>query len=340
MSKITALKKTFKGNSTSSGKKKLKADIEQLESELKIKHEDEIRRYNILYGDKDNEASKSVHTGESDGEEKGNHSDGGNSTKDELEADEDKGKAKGKGKGRGKGSKSDVPKVETSKQDDIEANINLSGLSLYKNTGGGFTSKSQQRKMKKQKKMEEMMLEAEKEALDMPNYEELESAAIKNTLKQDNLRMYEIKADGHCLYSAISYVLKAEKNKEYSVSELRRIAGDYIRDNMNDFAPFMDIDMDDEQAFLEHIDEIKYTALWGGQIEITALSQALGIEIHIYSASNDYYSSGAGGYKCTVLKIGEGSERGTTESGEAVKLSFHKHAYGLGEHYNAVLRNQ
>ena len=58
--------------------------------------------------------------------------------------------------------------------------------------------------------------------------------------------------------------------------------------------------------------------MWGGQFEIQALSQALERPIHILQTGSP------------LLIIGQ---EFTTEP---VFLSYHKHAYVLGEHYNSL----
>ena len=56
----------------------------------------------------------------------------------------------------------------------------------------------------------------------------------------------------------------------------------------------------------------------GGHLELQAISQALDVAIEVYSADQP------------VVKIGEDKE------GAPLRLAYHLHAYGLGEHYNSV----
>jgi len=53
-------------------------------------------------------------------------------------------------------------------------------------------------------------------------------------------------------------------------------------------------------------------------LELQAISQALDVAIEVYSADQP------------VVKIGEDKE------GAPLRLAYHLHAYGLGEHYNSV----
>jgi OTU domain-containing protein 6 len=59
-------------------------------------------------------------------------------------------------------------------------------------------------------------------------------------------------------------------------------------------------------------------AEWGGQLEITALCAALHCAILVHSAA------------APVVKMGEDS------AAVVINLTFHRHYYALGEHYNTV----
>lgn len=54
---------------------------------------------------------------------------------------------------------------------------------------------------------------------------------------------------------------------------------------------------------------------WGGQVELRALSKLFDTRIYVHSANGE-------------LVMGEGEH--------AVHLSYHRHAYALGEHYNSL----
>lgn len=65
------------------------------------------------------------------------------------------------------------------------------------------------------------------------------------------------------------------------------------------------------------------SAEWGGQLEIKALSECLQRPIFVYEAN------------APVVKMGE--EFYNPHSPEQpIRLTYHKHYYALGEHYNSV----
>lgn len=65
---------------------------------------------------------------------------------------------------------------------------------------------------------------------------------------------------------------------------------------------------------------MKSTAAWGGQVELQALTHLLKAAIRVYSADAP-----------PVLMGDEAPEA------QILHLSYHKHEYTLGEHYNSVV---
>lgn len=69
------------------------------------------------------------------------------------------------------------------------------------------------------------------------------------------------------------------------------------------------------------------TASWGGQLELGALAQALKKHIIVYAASGPVIEMGKEYVNEEARVLGAGS----------IRVSFHKYAFGLGEHYNSVV---
>jgi OTU domain-containing protein 6 len=67
------------------------------------------------------------------------------------------------------------------------------------------------------------------------------------------------------------------------------------------------------------------TACWGGQIEIQALSEALKTPIEVYAADQD------------VLTMGELYGGALGNGLQPLRVTYHRHYYTLGEHYNSVV---
>lgn len=67
--------------------------------------------------------------------------------------------------------------------------------------------------------------------------------------------------------------------------------------------------------------EVEATASWGGQLELGALAQALKKHIVVYSASGPDVEMGKEYVSENLI----------------LRISFHRHAFGLGEHYNSVV---
>ncbi|RKO92483.1 hypothetical protein BDK51DRAFT_18214, partial [Blyttiomyces helicus] len=176
---------------------------------------------------------------------------------------------------------------------------------------------------RKAAQMAEMRKEAQEEASNTVNMREVEDAAIGAMIRPLKMIVHEISADGHCLYNAIADQLRRHNAPDaLSYKDLRKLAAEEMRANSNDYLPFLVDDNGDmltPGGFEKYCSDLTNTAVWGGQLEIRALSKALQRQIHVVQMNTP------------LLKIGE------EMVGEPLTLSYHRHAYGLGEHYNSLI---
>ncbi|XP_060806462.1 deubiquitinase OTUD6B [Amyelois transitella] len=189
-------------------------------------------------------------------------------------------------------------------------------------------SKAQKRrdkKMQQEKEREEQIKQQEKENIHGPRNKEIQ--AINAKLKQRNLKIFSIPSDGDCLYKAVAHQLSLKRQQNFSIEELRNKVADYIKENKHDFIPFMSnsetYEMLTDQEFEEYCEKIRSTKVWGGQIEIRALSSSLKCPINIIQASGP-----------------ETIEQGKEFVGDPLILAYHRHMYKLGEHYNSTCLNE
>lgn len=52
-----------------------------------------------------------------------------------------------------------------------------------------------------------------------------------------------------------------------SVQQLRNLAADYMRSNMDDFLPFMD-EVENEEQYMKYCEDVQRTSAWGSQLEV------------------------------------------------------------------------
>ncbi|KAJ3155550.1 OTU domain-containing protein 6B [Geranomyces variabilis] len=184
-------------------------------------------------------------------------------------------------------------------------------------------NKAQLRKQRKIEEFEAMRRAAAEEAANSVNTKEVEDEAIAELLAPMNLRVKQIPPDGHCMYSAIADQLgvhAGDHTKTYK--EMRILAAGFLRSHPDDFIPFLvnsNGDMFTNEEFALYCNEVEGSAAWGGQTELQALARALGRPIHIVQAGTP------------TLVVGE------QFTSEPLFVSYHKHAYGLGAHYNSLL---
>lgn len=186
-------------------------------------------------------------------------------------------------------------------------------------------SRAQKRRNKKEneaKEREKRITEQAEKNKDGPRVQEINT--IKQVLKSMNLKLHNIPADGNCLYLAINHQLQVTGRSTYSVSDLRKVTADFMRRNKDDFLPFMCNELDEseivsEEQFLNYCKDVANTKLWGGQLELKALSNILKCPIKVIQAS------------------GPPTLQGETFQGPELTLTYHRYLYRLGEHYNSTL---
>ena len=106
-----------------------------------------------------------------------------------------------------------------------------------------------------------------------------------------------------------------------TVADLRQQCADYMRQNADDFAPFIAADEHSKATNLaEYTDEIEKTAIWGGELEIQALAKVWSVQVVLYSA------------EAQTVKINV-----ENETLPVLQFAFHRHMYSLGSHYNSVV---
>ncbi|KAF2260912.1 OTU domain-containing protein 6B [Lojkania enalia] len=178
---------------------------------------------------------------------------------------------------------------------------------------------------------EALATQAADEAANLPDLREQERARMKEYLGKHGLQEKEIRADGHCLYSAVADQMEMtgldvkprilpKINVEDGVPAykiVRHAAAGFIEQNPDDFVPFM------EEPLEQYLKKIRETGEWGGHMELIALAKTYGVQINVLHGDG------------RVDKIEpEGANSG--EGPEEIWLGYYKHNFGLGEHYNSL----
>lgn len=95
----------------------------------------------------------------------------------------------------------------------------------------------------------------------------------------------------------------------------------FVIENADDFLPFLTTESGDlftQSDFDKYCCDLEKTTTWGGHLEIKALSHVLNQPIIVMQSNGP------------VITVGEGCH------GDPVTVVYHRHAFGLGEHYNSV----
>jgi OTU domain-containing protein 6 len=208
------------------------------------------------------------------------------------------------------------------------ASLAVDDEALSQSKGGKKPNRQKARLARRAAERQEEVAKAEEEASNMPDLRAKEQETMDAAIKSKGLRMKEIRADGHCLYSAVADQLSERSiglrlsirpsmvEGEEPYRTVRRTAAEYITKNKDDFEPFL------EEPLSAYVRKVGETGEWGGQLELLALAKAYGVNISVLD--------GNGG----VHEI-EGAQDGKSEE-RRIWLAYYRHGFGLGEHYNSL----
>ncbi|KAK7114801.1 deubiquitinase OTUD6B-like [Littorina saxatilis] len=183
-------------------------------------------------------------------------------------------------------------------------------------------SRAQKRRDKKTAKDRERDVRVKEAAItNLQGPRHQENLKLQALLLQRGLKIHQIPSDGNCMYNAVKHQVNQRGHRETNES-LRQKTADLMRSKQDDFLPFLTHpetgDPYTPEKFEQYCEEVATTTAWGGHLELRAMSEALSMPMEVVQAE---------GPKVTV---------GEEYSGTPVTLVYHRHALGLGEHYNSV----
>lgn len=199
---------------------------------------------------------------------------------------------------------------------------NLSG---HSHSNGKKISKAQKRRDKLAEKARLRLDAIEKqEEENKEGARQKEIEAIRDNLRSRDLALYDISSDGDCLFAGVRHQLISKQAREMSIQELREGATGILRQNREDYLPFliaMDCASMNESDPMEHYCHVmESTSAWGGDMELRALSDLLETPIEI------------------IQWQGAPIFFGTHFDKPPLVLTYHRHIYGLGAHYNSTVQ--
>uniref|UniRef100_A0ACD5YKB2 Uncharacterized protein n=1 Tax=Avena sativa TaxID=4498 RepID=A0ACD5YKB2_AVESA len=226
--------------------------------------------------------------------------------------------------------------AESSEKGNLDTLVKaIAGVSVSSNADSAKQpGKAARRRDKKAKEEAAREQRIQEEQSNLVSDRMVEDEKLEKRLEPLGLTIHEIKPDGHCLYRAIEnqLLLHSRGTTQYNHQELRQMTAKYMREHAADFLPFFlsegkaEAGPDPSESFESYCEEIESTAAWGGQLELGALTHCLKKHIVVYSGSFPDVEMG----KEYSKKLEPGGD-------PSIRLSYHRHAYGLGEHYNSVI---
>lgn len=215
--------------------------------------------------------------------------------------------------------------ADTSPSPDAEATVEEAEEAAASTGSAKKRSRNRQkdRLARRAAEQEEMARQAAEEAENLPDMKEQERQRMLASMKEHKLVEKEIRADGHCLYSAfadqleqLGMPLDTSPSDEPTIAykTVRAKAADYIEAHQDDFVPFL------EEPLPDYIHKVRDTGEWGGQLELLALAKTYATNINVLQDFG------------RVEKI----QGNTGKDTKTIWLGYYKHGFGLGEHYNSL----
>lgn len=184
-------------------------------------------------------------------------------------------------------------------------------------------SKVQQKKDKKREAERKRREASEQEDVSaITDVKTRETEKLASIIASKSLSIYSIPSDGDCLYNSVKHQL-SRHGIIISAEELRRKAADHMRTHSESFRPFIPTEEGEilsDQQFERYCQRLETSKEWGGHLELEALSQTLRCQVHVFQAD------------APVIELG--SQFGDQKT---LQLSYHRHEYSLGEHYNSLV---
>ena len=175
-------------------------------------------------------------------------------------------------------------------------------------------SKAQKRRDKKAEKEKERQEDiAKQEEENKHGQRHIETEKIKELLASRGMKIHDIPSNGDCLFASLAHQLDNNAN----VPGLRKLVAETMMNHKDDYQPFLSLD---DSGFVDYCQKIATTPKWGGHVEISALSKALKVPIQVLQAEGPPVEVGLEEFNSKTPII----------------LTYHRHYYGLGEHYNSV----
>jgi OTU domain-containing protein 6 len=196
--------------------------------------------------------------------------------------------------------------------------------------------KTQKKKAKRAAKEAAQRAAIEEEKRNTVSERQVELTQLQMTLKPLNLKIVEIPADGDCLYNSVSHQLKLLRSPEQleelsaTIEKLREQVAEFMQHHSEEFLPFYDTEEEEEEeedlssAFSRYCRTVATTRAWGGQLELKALAQLFKQHIVVHNATGP------------PIEMGEEFKASST-SPTPLHLTYHKHYYALGAHYNSAV---
>jgi len=110
----------------------------------------------------------------------------------------------------------------------------------------------------------------------------LAAKAFYKYLQEQGFKIQKIRMDGNCLFRSVAHQLTGN-DQHYAT--YRELAVTHIKAHANFFQDFIDDDFDG--GFPKYVEQMAKPGVWGGHLELMALSQVLTVKFCLITESKE-----------------------------------------------------
>eukprot|EP00762_Andalucia_godoyi_P004747 ANDGO_03564.mRNA.1 OTU domain-containing protein 2 len=205
-------------------------------------------------------------------------------------------------------------------------------LSTMKGDAAETGSRGARKKAKQDAKRAAERERVMREAANAPARSAIENGQIQKLVESREMKIFEVPPDGHCLYRAIALQLYSDPSQ---YPRVRWLAANHLREFPLRFMPFCEVSS--AAQYERYCGEVEKSAEWGGHVELLAIAQALKSKIQVFSGDSILEIEDEIPMDDPYGPAADIDHDNTENSSIPLRVSFHRFAYSLGEHYNAVV---
>ena len=235
-----------------------------------------------------------------------------------------KGKSKGGSKRKSSSSKKKARKASG------DSNNNKSNAAGREASNGASSSWADVAASKKKSKNQRRVYYYENNS----DADETENMSVyERQMESLGLKIVQVAPDGNCMFASIAFQLSGCMGDHM---DARLAVTAALRELENEYAPFIDLEQENDDDFEAYVARMSEDAVWGGQVELMIAARIFKCDIVIHRYQAERFVMSPGNVDDELFKGKDDDLNLLYANRYAGRLSQIHLSYHDGEHYNAI----